>query len=224
MMNSVACRDCCLEPPQGWGLSSAEERTRYQVPLLAQQKYTLIEWTRCQTLENSVSQQFLQSHKKPRDWWSGAWRVSMSPESRGKWRSLGRDPPRQDVKDLHQFSETAWLGSLPCLHVIGRQDRMFVLALICFGHCAQSTCGHVAAQDGPALTLGLHLHPCCPHLGRFSVLHSLHFGYFGVFSLWQAHSSPLAPLSSFTCLLNSSLICWLRYRVQAHTTHCTTGP
>ena len=193
----MACRDCCLEPPQSLGLSSAEERIKYQVPLLTQQKYTLIEWTRYQILENSASQQFPQHHKKPRDQWSGAWRwrASISPESRswwgrrggGKCRGLGRDPPRQDGQGLHQSSETVQLCSLPCTHVIGRLDRMFVLALICLGHGAQSTCGHVPAQEGPALTLGLHLHPCCHHLGCVSVLqkapHSLHFGYFGVFSL-----------------------------------------
>lgn len=118
----------------------------------------------------------------------------------GRWagcKGLGRDPPRQDAQGLHQSSETVQLCSLPCTHVIGRLDRMFVLVLICLGHCAQSTC-IVPAQEGPALTLGLHLHPCCHHLGCVSVLqkapHSLHFGYFGVFSLWQAHSSPLCSL------------------------------
>ena len=104
---------------------------------------------------------------------------------------------------------------------------MFVLVFICFGHCARDTCGHVPAQEGPDLTLGLHLRPCCHHLGHFSVPQKHHI----LFALDILESSPSDRhilLSLFSSppspsLLSSALTYWLCYRVQAHTAHCTTG-
>lgn len=56
----------------------------------------------------------------------------------------------------------------------GRQERMFVSALICFDPCAMGNMWSLSSTGRACPNSGLHLHPCYSHLGQFLVPQKCH--------------------------------------------------